>query len=152
MYRNINIDSKYFLCYIIQTLPPGGERNVFLCPPPVHPERHNFLSVPRRGAYLHFTPRTRRQPPPLPVCPTISAARTVVPILLFTDHCSRTTVHCPLPPKSFKCNTSGPPRKCCKQKIYCKANLFRFNTYKKHGGPPYFQTFKPANVQPALLS
>jgi hypothetical protein len=37
--------------------------------------------------------------------------------------------------KSFSCNTYGPPRKCCKQKTYNKAKLFRCNTYKKHGVP-----------------
>jgi len=36
--------------------------------------------------------------------------------------------------KSFICNTYGPPRKCCKQKTYGPAKLFRCNTYKKPGG------------------
>src|SRR5712692_6346974 len=36
--------------------------------------------------------------------------------------------------KSFSRNTYRPPRKCCKQKTYSLAKLFRCNTYKKHGG------------------
>jgi hypothetical protein len=34
---------------------------------------------------------------------------------------------------SFSCNIYGPPRKCCKQKTYVPAKLFRFNTYKNRG-------------------
>jgi hypothetical protein len=37
-------------------------------------------------------------------------------------------------PKSFRCNTYGSPRKCCKQKTYGLAKPFRCSTYKKHGG------------------
>ncbi len=40
----------------------------------------------------------------------------------------------PRPRKSFSGNTYGPPRKCCKQKTYGRANSFRCNTYKKQGG------------------
>jgi len=36
-------------------------------------------------------------------------------------------------PKPFRCNTYGPPRKCCKQKTYGQAKLFRCNTYTKQG-------------------
>src|SRR5258708_11413973 len=36
--------------------------------------------------------------------------------------------------KCFSCNTYGSPRKCCKQKTYGIAKLFRCNTYKKVGG------------------
>ena len=39
------------------------------------------------------------------------------------------------PSKSFRCNTYGSPRKCCKQKTYGLAKPFRCNTYKKTGGP-----------------
>lgn len=42
-------------------------------------------------------------------------------------------------PKSFSCNTYPLPRKCCKQKTYVRAKLFRCNTYKKPGGT----SFKP---------
>jgi len=38
------------------------------------------------------------------------------------------------PHNSFRCNTYGHPRKCCKQKAYGSANPFRCNTYKKHRG------------------
>src|SRR5260370_19713346 len=38
------------------------------------------------------------------------------------------------PHKSFRCNTYGSPRKCCKQKGYVLAKPFRCNTYKKPGG------------------
>ena len=34
----------------------------------------------------------------------------------------------------FRINTYGPPRKCCKQKTYAKANPFRCNAYTKSGG------------------
>src|SRR5713226_550355 len=37
------------------------------------------------------------------------------------------------PHKSFRCNTYGSPRKCCKQKTYGLAKPFRCNTYKKQG-------------------
>src|SRR5260370_1945686 len=40
----------------------------------------------------------------------------------------------PRPHKSFRCNTYGSPRKCCKQKAYGLAKPFRCNTYKKPGG------------------
>jgi len=42
--------------------------------------------------------------------------------------------------KSFRSNTYGSPRKCCKQKTYGMAKPFRCNTYKKHkgvGGTPF---------------
>ena len=42
------------------------------------------------------------------------------------------SAHC----NSFRCNTYGPPRKCCKQKTYELVNSFRCNTYKKPGVPP----------------
>src|SRR6266849_989847 len=48
-----------------------------------------------------------------------------------------TPLHSVLTPyyfKSFRCNTYGTPRKCCKQRTYCIAKSFRCNTYKKHGG------------------
>ncbi len=35
--------------------------------------------------------------------------------------------------KSFRCNTYGPPRKCCKQKTYGEAKSCRCNTYRKQG-------------------
>jgi hypothetical protein len=35
---------------------------------------------------------------------------------------------------SFRCNTYGFPRKCCKQKTYDRPKPFSCNTYKKHGG------------------
>ena len=35
--------------------------------------------------------------------------------------------------KSFRCNTYGFPRKCCKQKTYGMAKSFRCNTYKNRG-------------------
>src|SRR5216684_8182376 len=38
------------------------------------------------------------------------------------------------PHKSFRCNTYGSPRKCCKQKTYGRDNSFSCNTYKKVGG------------------
>ena len=41
--------------------------------------------------------------------------------------------------KSFRRNTYGSPRKCCKQKTYGQAKPFRCNTYKKRGGT----SFKP---------
>jgi hypothetical protein len=51
----------------------------------------------------------------------------------------------PVPRKSFKCNTCGHPRKCCKQKTYGIPKPFRCNTYKKQGvGSFIFPTF---NVQ-----
>jgi hypothetical protein len=37
------------------------------------------------------------------------------------------------PLKSFKSNTYGYPRKCCKQKTYSLSKPFRCNTYKKQG-------------------
>jgi hypothetical protein len=52
--------------------------------------------------------------------------------------------------KSFSCNTYGPPRKCCKQKTYGKANSFRCNTYKKTGGvgpPPFHVSTVPPEVR-----
>src|SRR6266851_4317432 len=52
------------------------------------------------------------------------------------------------PRKSFSCNTYGPPRKCCKQKTYGRANSFRCNTYKKQGGT----SFKPKVLLSAPLS
>ena len=54
-------------------------------------------------------------------------------VLLTTDHCSLITAHSCL--KSFRCNTCGSPRKCCKQKTYGLAKPFRCNIYKKQGGP-----------------
>jgi len=36
--------------------------------------------------------------------------------------------------KFFKCNTYGPPRKCCKQRTYGQTKPFRCNTYKNRGG------------------
>jgi RHS repeat-associated protein len=42
--------------------------------------------------------------------------------------------------KSFSCNTYGSAHKCCKQKTYAPAKLFRCNTYKKHGGGGAAQT------------
>ncbi len=45
----------------------------------------------------------------------------------------------PCLPKSFSCNTYGPPRQCCKQKTYSLAKPFRCNTYKKHGVHPSSQ-------------
>src|SRR6267143_2923918 len=36
--------------------------------------------------------------------------------------------------KSFRYNTYGSPRKCCKQKTYDQAKPFRCNTYEKQGG------------------
>ncbi len=36
--------------------------------------------------------------------------------------------------KSFRCNTSGPPRMCCKQRTCAILKSRRCNTYKKHGG------------------
>src|SRR4029077_12289564 len=36
-------------------------------------------------------------------------------------------------PKFFTCNIYGTPRKCCKQKTYTQAKLFRCSTYKKTG-------------------
>ena len=41
--------------------------------------------------------------------------------------------------KCFRCNTYGSPRKCCKQKTYGIAKLFRCNTYKKQGGTSFKQ-------------
>ncbi len=66
------------------------------------------------------------------------------PVFLLTDHCPLITAHsCS---KSFSCNTYASPRKCCKQKTYGTAKLFRCNIYKKHGEglltslPRYFLT------------
>ena len=39
------------------------------------------------------------------------------------------------PHKSFNCNTYESPRKCCKQKTYNRAKLFRCNLRKTGGGP-----------------
>src|SRR5260370_26787184 len=36
--------------------------------------------------------------------------------------------------KSFRCNTSGPPRMCCKQRTCATPKFFTCNTYKKHRG------------------
>src|SRR5712692_7930654 len=50
--------------------------------------------------------------------------------------------------KSFRCNTYGSPRKCCKQKTYRLAKPFRCNTYKKQGGT----SFEPKGSLPPRLS
>ena len=54
----------------------------------------------------------------------------------------------PPPFKSFSCNTYSPPRKCCKQKTYVPAKLFRCNTYKKHGGWAVRERFLHSNPHP----
>jgi hypothetical protein len=36
--------------------------------------------------------------------------------------------------KSFRCNTSGPPRMCCKQRTCAMSKSRRCNTYKNTGG------------------
>src|SRR6266481_3637173 len=55
-----------------------------------------------------------------------------IPVLLPTDDCPLVSAHYWV--KSFRCNTYGSPRKCCKQTTYGFAKPFRCNTYKKHGG------------------
>ena len=66
--------------------------------------------------------------------PDAFSGPTSVPTLFSrrTDHCSPPAPRYCL--KSFRCNTYGPPRKCCKQKTYALAKPFRCNTYKKPGG------------------
>ncbi len=56
----------------------------------------------------------------------------------------------PPPFKSFSCNTYSPPRKCCKQKTYGLAKLFRCNIYKKHGGWAVRERFLHSNQAPIL--
>ncbi len=59
------------------------------------------------------------------------------------------------PNKSFKCNTYGSPRKCCKQKTYGPANPFRCNTYKNTGGASLglnIPTFQPSTFQRLWLT
>ena len=53
----------------------------------------------------------------------------------------------PHPPKFFRCNTYGPPRKCCKHRTYRNANSFKCNTYKNAGGP----SLKPKAFLSALF-
>ncbi len=80
-----------------------------------------------------------------PTCPeeTRGISHSPSPTLLPTD-CPLTchdrvgaTAHHSL--KSFRCNTYGSPRKCCKQKTYGEAKSCRCNTYKKQGVPPSSQ-------------
>src|SRR5258708_6247460 len=52
--------------------------------------------------------------------------------------------------KCFSCNTYGSPRKCCKQKTYGIAKLFRCNTYKKVGGGTSFKQAFPHPVTSLL--
>ncbi len=42
--------------------------------------------------------------------------------------------------KSFRCNTSGPPRMCCKQRTCAIPKSRRCNTYKKQGVGGHFLT------------
>jgi hypothetical protein len=52
----------------------------------------------------------------------------------FSLHGSRVTDHRSLSRNSFRRNTYGLPRKCCKQTTYGKVKSFRCNTYRNHGG------------------
>ena len=60
--------------------------------------------------------------------------------------------HCHSCFKSFRCNTYGSPRKCCKQRAYVLAKPFRCNTYKKPGGVHLsLSTFRFFDVQMCSL-
>jgi hypothetical protein len=65
--------------------------------------------------------------PPHPLTPFLSHS--------YKNHRGEVHLASPLcPHNSFKCNTYGPPHKCCKQTTYGSANSFRCNTYDKDGG------------------
>ena len=152
MYRNINIDAQYFSCYIIQTLPHGGQRSLPLSA--TRSPRAAQLSVcpAARGiSSLHST-----HPSSSPSLARLShdlRPRTLVPILLFTDHCSRTTVHCPCPLSPSNAALLDLPANVSVANKRFTAKLISSDaTLIKNTGSSLLSTFKPANVQPALLS
>ena len=53
------------------------------------------------------------------------------------------------PHNSFRCNTYGHPRKCCKQKAYGLTKSFKCNTYKKSGGALDVAIFRRSVTQSA---
>ncbi len=66
---------------------------------------------------------------------------------------SRQLGHCHSFFKSFRCNTYGSPRNCCKQRTYVLTKSFRCNTYKKPRGEGAlrrldFSTFRYAGCIP----
>jgi hypothetical protein len=83
----------------------------------------------------------------------LTNARGVGGVLSFSIRACVTASPMPSPRKSFKCNTCGHPRKCCKQKTYGISKPFRCNTYKKTGGGLSLsidvQTFRPSDVATA---
>ena len=98
------------------------------------PPRSDVLSVRLIQAipFQTITHSTARRPTPIPFSfnhfRTLCAATEGVPSLLTL----LAPTWCNL--SSFKINTYGPLRICCKQKAYTKAKPFSCNTYKKHGG------------------
>src|SRR6266852_6203319 len=98
-----------------------------------------MLSSPRVRTHPRRSPNSFPGITPIPCrllvlpAPIISgSAVDGYPILFLTDHCPLNTAYSRS--KSFRCNTYGSPRKCCKQKTYGQAKPFRCNTYKKPGG------------------
>ena len=122
-------------------------RDLSTTPPAFHSD--TLISAPLRSA-LHLP---RFKPSPLFSLP-LYISTSSLPYLTITlssrpDPASVTAHYCF---KSFRRNTYGCPRKCCKQKTYGQAKLFRCNTYKKWGSRPSKQIlfFCPRPVRLSL--